>query len=103
MKIEYKRTGEYIDVADYVESEYEYEECSVVLDGYAPQITLVEDTRNKNKARMVVRDNEFGLLDIQRVSNRYYLTAVGGYGSVYKRELTQEVIDDYGLVVESMS
>jgi len=104
MKIRDRRIGEYIDVADYVENKENYEEYFVVLNGYTQQITLVENTQNENKARMViVRDNDFGLLDIQRVSNRYYLTALGDYGSVYRRELTQEVIDDYGLTFVWMS
>lgn len=93
------RGGDLWSVDEILNMEYFH----IFIDNEHISMTLVEQTKNKNKKRIVMAPDDGGesgeSFNVSKRKNKYYLEYVDGRGNVYARELTEEVVADYELKI----
>lgn len=99
IKIQDARSGNLWSADEIIGMDYYH----IFIDSEHISMTLVEQTKNKNKKRIVMAPAdgyEFGdHFFVSKRKNKYYLEYVDGRGNVYARELTEEVVADYELKI----
>ena len=67
------------------------------------QITLTEETNSKNKERRKFSLHDPGYwyseIYISKTGKKYYFSHTDSRGNSYRREITQDIVDDYKLKV----